>query len=215
MVLLLVKAAQKRGWGILLAFVWLAGYAWLYVSRLPLYQYGRYIMPTIPVFLLLGLIFLVFWLPVVRTRVQRYLRFAWLASIALLGIVLWAYGAYLYAKNVAWVESEMVQTAYWVKQNLPSDTLVAAHDIGALGYFSGLEQVVDLAGLISPQVVPFMLDESRLLVYLQNQGATNIIVFPEWYPGLVKDCLLVYEADGRYAGQNPQGILSVYECQKP
>ncbi|PKN94471.1 MAG: hypothetical protein CVU44_05135 [Chloroflexi bacterium HGW-Chloroflexi-6] len=214
-VLLLVKAAQKRGWGILLAFVWLAGYAWLYVSRLPLYQYGRYIMPTIPVFLLLALIFLFFWLPVVRTRVQRYLRFAWLASIALLGIVLWAYGAYLYAKNVAWVESEMVQTAYWVKQNLPSDTLVAAHDIGALGYFSGLEQVVDLAGLISPQVVPFMLDESRLLVYLQNQGATNIIVFPEWYPGLVKDCLLVYEADGRYAGQNPQGILSVYECQKP
>jgi len=215
MLLLLIKALQKRSWGILLTFIWVAGYAWLYASRLPLYQYGRYVMPTIPAFLLLALIFLVFWLPTVRTRAQRYLRFAWLTFIAMLGFIMWGYGAFLYAENVAWVESEMVQTAHWVSQNIHPDTLVAAHDIGALGYFSGLERIVDLAGLISPQLIPFMLDESQLIAYLREQGVTHIIVFPGWYAGLAKDCLLVYEADGRYAGQNPQGILSIYECQKP
>jgi hypothetical protein len=214
-VLLVLKAIHKRGWGILLTFTWVAGYIGLYTSRLPLYQYGRYIMPTIPVFLLLGLIFLVFWIPVVNTHRQKLLRFAWLTSMALFGFSLWAYGAYIYARDVAWIESEMVQTAQWAAENVPQGELIAAHDIGALGYFDGRRQVVDLAGLISPEVVPFIRDEAGLSAYLQQKGAKYLIVFPEWYPSLIKDCTILYESDGPYAGLGPSGLMTVYKCPKP
>ena len=214
-VLLVLKAVQKRGWGVLLSFTWLLGYIWIYVSRLPVYQHARYLMPTIPVFLVLGLIFLIFWLPIVRTRIQRNVRFAWLFSLGAFSFLFWVWGAQIYAQNVAWIESEMVETAQWVARNLPPETLVAAHDIGALGYFGNRSQIVDLAGLISPEIVPFMRDEAQIFSYIQNLNATHVIVFPLWYPGLIKECLLVYQADGRYAGLNPLGILSVYECPKP
>ena len=40
------------------------------------------------------------------------------------------------------------------------NAIVAAHDIGALGYLDD-HQLVDLAGLITPEVIPFMLDEEH------------------------------------------------------
>jgi hypothetical protein len=213
--ILVLKSIQKRGWGVLLAFVWLAGYAGLYTARLPLYQYGRYVMPTIPIFLLLGLVFLVFWLPVVRTHAQRRLRFAWLSLIVMLGFAFWGYGGYVYAQNVAWIESEMVQTARWTAENLPADALVAVHDIGALGYFDSQRRLIDLAGLISSEVVPFIRDEERLLAYINERGATHIIIFPGWFPGLVTGCLPIFEADGPAAGQSGLGKMTVYDCRKP
>lgn len=213
--LLVLKSIQKRGWGILLSFVWLAGYVALYTARMPLYQYGRYVMPTIPVFLLLGLVFLVFWLPVARTHALRRLRFGWLALMALFGIIFWGYGGYFHAQNVTWIESEMVQTAHWTRQNLPPDALVAVHDIGALGYFSSQMRVIDLAGLISPEVVPFIRDEEALLRYLRQKNATHLIVFPDWYPVLASHCQPLYEADGPAAGQSELGKMTVYDCRKP
>jgi hypothetical protein len=213
--LVLLKSVKKRGWGVLLAFAWLAGYAVIYTARLPLYQYGRYIMPTIPVFLLLGLVFLVFWLPVVRTRVQRRLRFAWLALLVIFGVSMYAYGAYVYAQDVTWIESEMVQTARWTRQNLPSQARVAVHDIGALGYFASQYQIIDLAGLVSPEVVPFIRDEDQLARYLDEQGATHLIIFPDWYPVLASKCQPIYEADGPLSGQSGLGKMTVYDCRKP
>lgn len=214
-VLILFSSWRKQNWGVLLSFIWLAGYSWLYTDRLPLYQYGRYIMPTIPIFILLGLIYIATWYPAVRTRIQRQLRFAWLALIGLMSIILWFYGAYFYAKNVGWIESEMVQTAHWSARNLPRDALVAVHDIGALGYFDNQRKVIDLAGLISPDVIPFVQDEERLAQYLFEQNATHIIVFPDWYPELVKGCQPIFEADGPEAGLSGLGKMTVYDCQKP
>jgi hypothetical protein len=214
-VILLLKAVQKRAWGVLLSFTWLAGYAGLYTSRMPLYQYGRYLMPTLPIFLLLGLVSLAFWLPTVHTHAQRRLRFAFLAFFGSFSLIFWGYGGYAYAENVSWIESEMVQTARWTAENLPSESLVAVHDIGALGYFDSQRQIIDLAGLISPAVIPFIRDETRLARYLREQGATHLIVFPGWYPLLVENCRPIYEADGPQSGLSQLGKMTVYDCQKP
>ena len=55
-------------------------------------------------------------------------------------------GARSYGEDVGLIQSEMVVTAKWVAANLPPDAIVAAHDIGALGYFDNHE-LIDLAGL--------------------------------------------------------------------
>ena len=46
---------RKREWGTLAGMVWFAGYLFLYIQRLPVYQHGRYIMPAMPIFFLWGL----------------------------------------------------------------------------------------------------------------------------------------------------------------
>ena len=49
------------------------------------------------------------------------------------------------------IQECMTGTGLWLRDNTPSDAVVAAMDIGALGYASE-RRIMDLAGLVSPQV---------------------------------------------------------------
>ena len=42
--------------------------------------------------------------------------------------------------------------------------------------------LVDMAGLISPEVVPFIRDEDRLAEYLDSNSVDYLITFPSFYP---------------------------------
>ncbi len=53
------------------------------------------------------------------------------------------------------------QTSLWVHAHTDSADLIAAHDIGALGYFGG-RPILDLAGLVNPEVIPFIRDQEKL-----------------------------------------------------
>lgn len=203
---------QKR-WPLALILLWAAGYIGLYVSRLPVYQYGRYTMPVLPVLILLGLWGFFRWRAGARSRAAQRLRFAWSALLALMTIFLWGLGARTFAENVAFIESQMVAAARWSAVNLPPEALVAAHDIGALGYFDGRHPILDLAGLISPEVIPFINEETRLAQFLAEKGAGYLIAFPNWYPGLARGCLIRYQSEQKFAGQSPLGALTVYQCK--
>jgi hypothetical protein len=89
----------------------------------------------------------------------------------------------------------MVATAHWVARNTDQDALIAAHDIGALGYFAG-RRLLDLAGLVSPEVIPFIRDEARLAAYLDERQADYLVTFPGWYPALVAGANPVYRSTG-------------------
>ncbi len=55
-----VTSVQKRQWGVLAAVLWLGGFLALYAWKLPVtYQHGRYVIPAMPIFFLLGLVGLV------------------------------------------------------------------------------------------------------------------------------------------------------------
>ena len=101
----------------------------------------------------------------------------------------------------------MVRTANWLDENVEQGTLIAVHDIGAIGYYAELP-ILDLAGLISPDVIPFIRDEVKLAEYINEQGAEYLVTFPDWYPDLVKQGELVFDTEGEFAesegGQNMQ-----------
>jgi hypothetical protein len=78
----------------------------------------------------------------------------------------------------------MVEAAKWVQKNIPPDALLAVHDIGALGYYVP-NPILDLAGLITPDVVPFIRDSSQLTEYLNANSADYLIVFPGQYTKMV------------------------------
>ncbi len=184
---LVIALARRRAWLALIPFAWILLLPALYAIRLPVvYQHGRYEMPTIPFIALYG----VCGTAALLARLnQRLVRATWALSTVAVLIVFWLLGAAQYANDVAIIDCEMVGTAQWVAANVPPDAVIAAHDIGALGYYWN-HPFIDLAGLVSPDVIPFLRDESRLRDYLFSRQAAFVIVFPDWYP--------MFDADARF-----------------
>jgi hypothetical protein len=211
----LIKSIKQKMWGGLAALVWCAGYLGLYISRLPVYQHGRYIMPAMPVFFLFGLLaFAEFDGGKMFARYHWIAQLIWRASIAMLAFAFIFLGAQSYARDVAVIESEMVVTARWVDANLPSDALIAAHDIGALGYFDH-HKLIDLAGLVSPDVIPFIRNEPQLADYLNWHGAKYLIAFPEFYPLLTERAETVFVTNSAVTLALGQKNMVVYLWKTP
>ena len=206
------SAIQPGDLVLLAMFLWWLGYTVIYALRLPVtYQHGRYLMPAMPVFFLLGLlgtVWLLSDLPLAQ-KWRRRLRFAAALTIAGVALSFYALGARSYSDDVAIIQTEMVQTAHWVAQNTPPDALVAAHDIGALGYYAD-RQLVDLAGLISPEVIPFIRDETRLVAYLDERQVDYLVTFPGWYPQLIQNRPLLYTTGGLSAPAQGGENMAVY-----
>ena len=206
----LVKSVRERAWGTLAGMLWFAGYVLLYALRLPPYQHGRYLMPAMPMLLLWGLLGAARTFEKTATRpMVRLMRVAWAAVIVCVSVGFVGLGAKSYAQDVALIESEMVATAKWVDANLPPDALVAAHDIGALGYFDH-HPLIDLAGLVSPEVIPFLRDEARIADYLDRRGAEYFVAFPSLYPELAARSELVFSTGGQVSPTLGGENLSVY-----
>jgi len=208
----IISAVRRRAWGVLAAAVWLVGFLALYAWFLPVtYQHGRYVMPAMPIFFLLGLAGMVEygW----RSRAW-FLPTFWRLAMGAVLIVFWGKGAFTYSQDVAVIESEMVATAKWVSVNVPPGALVAAHDIGALGYF-GKHELVDLAGLISPEVIPFLRDENRIATYMTGRGVSYLVVFPDWYPTLTSHLLPIFTTGAKYAPAQGGTNMAVYQWLAP
>jgi hypothetical protein len=138
----------------------------------------------------------------------------WRGSIAMLTLGFIVLGARSYAQDVAVIESEMVVTAKWVSENLPAEAVIAAHDIGALGYFD-THELIDLAGLVSPEVIPFIRNEARIAAFLDEKGADYLIAFPEFYPILMKDADLAFTTGSEFTRAFGQRNMAVVLWKSP
>jgi hypothetical protein len=183
---LVMRAFRHRRWERLVPLAWAAVFVGAYALRLPVtYQHGRYVIPVIPVLIALGV-----GAAGGRLRLNspvagpRILSRAGLASFAALVVAVWAgLGAPAYRTDVRIIETEMVAAARWIAGNTGPEAVVAAHDIGAVGYFGG-RQILDLAGLIAPDVIPFIREENQLANWINQSGAGYLMTFPGWYPRL-------------------------------
>lgn len=206
--------ARRRLWRTLPLW-WAGGHVLAYATRLPVtYQHGRYLWAALPVWILLGL---AGWSAILgalrrRGRAGRLVaQAAGLSFVVLLALFLF-FGAVAYAEDVAFVENEMVDVALWLRDNTPAEALVAAHDIGALGYFAR-RPILDLAGLVSPQVISMLQDEQALARYVRASEAQYLVTAPGWpYEALTaaEDVQLLY--DTGYAWTREQGLnnMAVY-----
>jgi len=205
------RSLKERNIAALVAVIWFLGYAAIYAWKLPVtYQHGRYMMPAMPIFFLWGLSGTLQLFEKAKSARKGLLTFGWGSALVLIWLAFYGLGAKSYAEDVAFIESEMVVTAKWLAENIPSDALIAAHDIGALGYFDGRE-LVDLAGLVSPEVIPYIRDEETLASYLNSQNVEYLIVFPSWYKTLSEGLPLVYNTRGLFAPEIGGENMSLYE----
>ncbi len=195
----------RRLWAVALPLGWVAGAVGAYALRLPVtYQHGRYLMPVSPVLIGLGMAGLAGWLRPGSSRVGvRVVSRAWAATVAVVALAFGVIGAQAYARDVQIIQTEMVLTADWVHDHTAPGAVIAAHDIGALGYYAD-RPILDLAGLVSPEVIGFMRDERRLATWLDQKGAEYVVTFPAWYPALVSGP----KAEWVYSTNSPASVAA-------
>lgn len=212
LIYIVARLVQQREWRALIPVAWIVLLPALYAARLPVtYQHGRYEMPVIPFIIVYG------WWGTVALfeRIQFWvIQTAWKISIGATLVIFWLLGAAQYATDVTIIDCEMVQTARWVAANAPANVTIAAHDIGALGYYYS-RPFIDLAGLVSPEVIPFIRDEDRLRDYLLARQTTWVIVFPTWYATLTADprFVPVFQTDCAVTRQAGEKNMIVYEIR--
>lgn len=101
-----------------------------------------------------------------------------------------------------------VRAGRWLAEHTPRDAVVAAHDVGAIAYYSK-RRVVDMAGLVTPEVIPH-LHKPDYIAFLDSlfarQRVTYLAVLEEWQP--VDNQLPVFEAD-----PEPE-VLHIYEWRR-
>ena len=201
-----------------LPLLWAGGHVVLYAWRLPVtYQHGRYLFAAIPLWIVYGLagwLGLFTWIG--NGRLGRMGKQVATLTFALLLLFFAILGAQTYATDVAFIEGEMVATAHWLAENTPPDALIASHDIGAIGYFAE-RPLLDLAGLISPQVIPFLADEAALNAYLTQSEAAYLVTAPGWPYTVIAQSphtTLLYSTEYPWTIAQGMNNMSVYRLGK-
>lgn len=218
--------AVKADWGqrrlfYLLPLLWAGGHVFLYAWRLPVtFQHGRYLMPIMPVWILYGL---AGWVLVLLYSSSESTRTLWLGqqvarlSFTIIMLFFLLQGAFAFATDVAIVEGEMVTVAEWLANNTPPGTMIASHDIGAIGYFAE-RPLLDLAGLISPEVISLLNNETALADYILDSEAQYLVTAPGWPYAQIANhpsTLLRFTTD--FAITREQGLnnMTVYQLLVP
>jgi len=152
--------------------------AWVAPYRGPAFQTGRYSTHLLPAAVAVAMVALGSLLRGSRPR----------AAVLGLGVLLSLGLAWPAAREYAWgvqnINAMQVELGRWVARELPPGTRLAVNDVGAIAYFSDRE-VIDLVGLVSPEVLPYKRrGEAGLLEYLELACPDYLIIFPSWYPRL-------------------------------
>jgi hypothetical protein len=160
--------------------------------------YSRYSVPLAPVMALFAAI----GFSSVRSRLPSFppnrgstLRTATasaLAIAALFGSLLptTSFWATHYGRSVRDIQMMHAAIGRWLNSNSERGSLIALNDIGAIGYFSE-RRVFDLVGLVSPEVLPSILDkgpgewDGPLTSMMRKEQPDYLVVFPKWYPEMV------------------------------
>lgn len=188
----------------------------LYAARLPSpIQHARYVIPALPAIIIYGILGTVWLLERGRRRFATRVLTRTLAIAAALAFFVFGLGvgANEFRKDVSAINEEMVASALWIDQNIPRDQLLATHDIGAIGYFTP-RPLVDVAGLISPEVVPFIDDGERLWAYLQKRGVKYLMALPDQVPGddiTDKRLCPIYTTNGATAKSIGYPNMTIYQ----
>ncbi len=148
----------------LLPWAWVLGLPALYALRgVPVLS--RYLLPLLPI---LGWLTWRaterWWVGEVPTpgRSRRATAAAALVAVLVLAQNLVVYRAQVLPHVRSFspaLEGSLVAWGRWFERHAASDAVIATPDIGAIGYF-GRRRVVDLAGLVTPQMVPHLMRDA-------------------------------------------------------
>jgi hypothetical protein len=226
--IVVTRRITRQQWLYLLPPIWAFAHVTLFVIQLPApYQHGRYTMAMLLPFLIfavggMGLIVMAGKDTPVKRVLSRTLALSAIIAIP----AFWWIGGKAYGADVRIINTEMVKASKWIASHpdiIPEDDLLAVHDIGAVGYYAPRE-IFDLAGLVSPEVIPIILDDEALMQMMCERGVEWMMVLPDQQPAKDDDprLELVYTTDEPYiTDAGGKGNMKVFrlhfddECTAP
>ena len=80
------------------------------------------------------------------------------------------------------INDMQVHLGYWLDENTPPDAVFAIHDAGAIPFFSG-RVIIDLVGLVSPDITHGNMTDVEKMQYLYDNGCNYFVYFDDliWY----------------------------------
>lgn len=169
---------------------WLVGLLLLIPVIVPLiWHHGRYTMPLLPFQMITaaaGLLWLWQHLP----QLPRLFWGAFVALFLFAGVRQIPDWAAMLGYNVREIEDVDVKMGEWLAANIPPDAVIGIDDIGAI-MFLGPRPIVDLNGLVSPEMWPIIdLQADKETATMRLLAANNVhylAIFPKWHTLLVSD----------------------------
>lgn len=160
-------------------------------------EFRRYLMPAVPAATIAALVALRAWMA--HPRVTRLVRLAdpdripggrralplvgAAAAVALAAVAI-PKTAREYAAAVGDVRQRGERTGIWLAENTPPAAVVAAHDLGAIGFYSR-RRIVDTGGFLEREILPVVGTPNypRALEQLfARRGVTHVAAMEEWLP---------------------------------
>jgi hypothetical protein len=175
-------------------FAWLIPVALTILYRLStpyasLINNNRYLLPVFDLFLIVAIVsiammFRIVFLAILEMPDTISVKSLSIFVIAILIIVpmipSYSYQATFYGKAAGNINDMQVEIGLWLNENTPNDAVFATHDAGALRYFSN-RTMIDLAGLVSPDIIHGNMTDREKMQYLHDHGCNYIVFFPELF----------------------------------
>jgi hypothetical protein len=207
-----VRLVRTRRWGELIPLLWAGMHLGAYAIQLPvIYQHARYDIPIIPVVMIYGLVGFYEvrqWFP--PGMLQRLFYRAGMGTILAVSLVFLAIGANQYALDVGVIETEMVSVAKWIHLNTPEHARIAAHDVGALGYWGG-RAIVDMGGLTDESAWSLLEGNENVETYLEREAVDYWMTFPSVYSPFTDKCHPIFQTLAPFASLFQEAGMALYK----
>ncbi len=211
----LTNIVKRKTESSIVFLVWIAGMVLAYNLYLPyLYQKGRYLMPILPLLIIFGLSGLIVTINFITDKfssLSKRAGYLYLTSVIMIIFIFQSgFGSIKmideYSRDCKYINDRQVITAKWLKNNLPENAVIATHDVGAIAYYSE-RKIVDMVGLVSPDMIENIGSYDKLLRFLNSKGVTHISVLRNWFH--IGNQNRLYNTDLRY----PE-IMEVFEYSR-
>jgi hypothetical protein len=130
----------------------------MYFIKLPYaHRFGRYMMPLIPFFILTATIGFRDMARIINRYTSnplfsKSIFYILIGVTYFIGVKNYDENRELYALNCKYIYDRQVKAAEWIRNYTNEDDIIATHDVGAIGFYSG-RRIIDVAGLITPELI--------------------------------------------------------------
>ncbi len=171
---------RSQGWAcILFSSIWIILHISAFFMFLPgTYQHLRYLMPILPAYI---------WLlfsGISYFSVRDTIKFGVIFLLLVFNFTTVINGALVYASNLRNVNELQVRAALWIDHHLPATEIIAADDIGALGYYTD-NYILDLRGLLGQGVNATFDKPLQISAMLSQKNVSYLCIYPEFHTELL------------------------------